>query len=122
MTGRKIIQGLAIAVFVWFGAASARAIMRAIAGMIAVLVAGSAYAQQCPECTQAEACIAEYEAAVATMRSNARKHEADLQKQMQETNLGKPLTEFGMSRIREHMKLTAGFQIETLKECLGKIR
>ncbi len=93
--------------------------------LIAVLLASGASAQQCPECTLADACIREYSAAVAKIRSEASTAEADLQKSMREMKLGETgdsLSQRGAFVLRENAKVLVRFEIDALKECLGKIR
>lgn len=104
---------------------SVREDMRTILAFVVALAANSAYAQQCPECTLAEACIGAYSAAVAKIKSQTSKGVTDFQKGMREMNLGQKgdnLSQRGAIQMLENMKLEVRFEIEGLKECLGKIR
>jgi len=99
--------------------------MRVILALIVASLASSAYAQQCPECTLADACLREYSAAVTKIRADAQKREADHQKAMRDLNLGKKgddLAQRGTLQMRENMKFLVRLEIDALKECLGKIR
>ena len=90
-----------------------------------LLAMSGAYAQQCGECTLADACIREYSRAVAKTKAEAKKGIHEFQSRIGETNLSESdsinLSRRGTGLIQKNSNMVVRLQIETLKECLGKI-
>ena len=95
--------------------------MRILIVPILVLFGCAASAQQCPQCTAADACIKDYTRAVAKIKSDYRKGVAD-QRKGREQSLRDRFS--ARSAVTDPGKLEQAIrsEIERLRDCLGKSR
>lgn len=95
--------------------------MRTPLVLILFLFASAAQAQQCPQCTSADACIKDYARATAKLKADYKKGVAELRKGREQT-LGQQFTP--RMALADQGSLGAAIQLEIdkLQDCLGKIR
>ena len=84
--------------------------MRVLFFLTALLVGGAANAQQCPQCSAADACIREYTHGVIKLKADHTRAIAAQRKDGKQTAPGDQGT------------LSVQADIDKLKDCLGKIR
>jgi hypothetical protein len=88
--------------------------------ILLLLLGGVAQAQQCVECSSADACIKEYTRATAKIKAEYKKGVADQRKGREQTlrehfSLRATLAEEGLGQVIQP-------QIDKLKDCLSKVR
>jgi hypothetical protein len=95
--------------------------MRVIFVLVIVLFANSASAQQCPQCAAADACIKDYTRAITKIKSDYKKGVAD-QRKGREQSLRDRFSPRSAVTDQDGLDQTIRSEIDTLKECLGKVR
>lgn len=94
--------------------------MRVLILLVIILFGSAANAQQCAECSSADACIKDYTRATTKIKAEYKKGIADQRKGREQT-----LREHFSPRVtlaQESLGQAIGSQIDKLKDCLGKIR
>lgn len=90
--------------------------------LIFLFMVSGAYAQQCGECTLADACIKEYLQKIAKIKAENKHSIEDWQKGARENKLSADLSRRGTLQLQESLGTIVRFEIEKLKDCLGKIK
>ena len=95
--------------------------MRALFALIMFLFGSAASAQQCPQCTAADACIKDYTRAIAEIKSDYKKGLAD-QRKGREQSLRDRFSPRSAVADRDSLDQAIRSEIERLRDCLGKVR
>lgn len=97
--------------------------MLVLVGLI-IISAGTAAAQNCPACAAADACIAIYKQGMEKVRKDMRVgilQTADGFRELQLKN-GEQLSRRATEQMKANAALLAELEVDTLKNCLNKIR
>ena len=81
----------------------------------------AAAAQQCPQCTLADACIKQYTQAAAKIKKDSKKGTADQNKGREQT-LRQRYSERSVLADQGNMDSMIGAAIDRLKDCLGRVK
>ncbi len=95
--------------------------MRVLFVLTIVLFAKAASAQQCPQCTAADACIKDYTRAITKIKSDYKKGVAE-ERKGREQSLRDRFSPRSAVTDQESFEQAIRLEIEKLKDCLGKGR
>jgi hypothetical protein len=95
--------------------------MRALFFLIILLFGGAANAQQCAQCSLADACIRDYTRAIAKIKAEYKKGVADQRKGREQT-LRDRFSPPTVLANPESFERAIRAEIDSLKDCLGKIK
>ena len=95
--------------------------MRVLFVVIIILFGNAALAQQCPQCSAADACIKDYTRAVTAIKSDYKKGVA-AQRKGREQSLGDRFSPRSAVTDRDSLEQAIQSEIGKLKDCLGKVR
>jgi hypothetical protein len=95
--------------------------MRVLFVLIFGLLASAASAQQCPQCTAADACIKDYTRAITKIKSDYKKGVAD-QRKGREQSLRDRFSPRSAVTDRDELGQAIRSEIDKLKDCLDKVR
>ena len=95
--------------------------MRVLFVVIIILSGNAALAQQCPQCSAADACIKDYTRAVTKIKSDYKKGVA-AQRKGREQSLGDRFSPKSAVTDQGSLEQAIQSEIEKLKDCLSKVR
>ena len=95
--------------------------MRVFFVLIIVLFGSTAFAQQCPQCTAADACIKDYMRTTTKIKSDYKRGIAD-QRKGREQSLRDRFSPRTAVTDRHSLEQGIRAEIEKLKDCLGQVR
>lgn len=96
--------------------------MRALVFFLSIIVLTSAAsAQQCAQCTLADACIKQYTQASAKIKKDSKKGTAEQNKGREQT-LRQRYSERSVLADQGNMDSMIGAEIDKLKDCLGRVK